>query len=513
MDHVSSTFISNFISKKVTERYGMDSSQTIFMSTIIGTFLSQFEIIPFLTMCKIYLILPIIILCCYYFPYKRFKVGKPEKKYVVTRVFDTSKYAPVRFMMNTHPEFWAKGYDMEMNNPFFPSISEYFIPAENVDVHFDDTIHNVKGYITIRRVQPPPEQLRDDKSVKSVRCMELSLEEGSVDGSMYLNMLENYRISTTKANSTMQLYMTKILRVPKTLSAGDMCHNHTVLMYEGPSDSQEKRYKDYMLSYFSEHRDKLWKYFSNIHFHPEKFRAFGQEARANMLLYGPPGTGKSAFAYRLAMSLGRHIVSLDITCLDKADVYQIMQQPTIAGLARKPDECIFLLEEFDITVMYLNNKRKKKMSSSCDQKKHEGSSGPKGLEEVKTEAANAEDFSQLRSAREFELEDLLEILQGPVPIPGSIIIATSNKYKEMVEICPALFRAGRLTPVEFGNMTWNSLQEMTKHYFGKELNISPVEKMNLATSEIIENALSCSLYEEKGFAMFEAFLKSKISLN
>ena len=52
---------------------------------------------------------------------------------------------------------------------------------------------------------------------------------------------------------------------------------------------------------------------------------------------------------------------------------------------------------------------------------------------------------------EFQLEDLLEILQGPVPREGQIIIATTNKFDEIKNECPALFRPGRLTPIEFGS--------------------------------------------------------------
>ena len=44
------------------------------------------------------------------------------------------------------------------------------------------------------------------------------------------------------------------------------------------------------------------------------------------------------------------------------------------------------------------------------------------------------------------LTDLLTVFQGAVPVEGCIIIAMTNKYEELTELCPTLFRAGRFVP-------------------------------------------------------------------
>ena len=517
---MSVNFISNFICQKISDKYKLDSSQVVFLSTVFTTFLLKFKtdmFIEYVSLYKFYVFL-IFVIGGGFFAYKKNNKNQPKygtKAYNTTRIFDCNKYSLLRFMMDKHPNFWSVGHDIEIGNPFYPSLSKFFTPQENQSVNFHDEIHKVKGCIVIRSVNPPSSD--DPKNAKPVRCIDLSIENGSLNGDEYLNKLESYRDSFTRTDNTITLYMVKVMCSQESTKTD--VQNHTVTMYKGPKNNQQQRYNDYMLSYFSEHRDKLWKYFSNIHFHPEKFRAFGQEARANMLLYGPPGTGKSAFAYRLAMSLGRHIVSVDLTAVssNKASVYQIIQRASIEGIHRNPQDYIVLLEEFDIAVMHLHKKKNSKptydlSSYYSDYLERNVDEKDENENENEDEKDKKPRVSYGRSAREFELEDLLEILQGPVPIPGSIILATTNKYEEMLKICPALFRPGRLTPVEFGNMNWASLQEMTKHYFGKELIFSPVEKINIPTSDIVENALNSSLYGEEGFAMFESFLKKKTIL-
>jgi hypothetical protein len=82
------------------------------------------------------------------------------------------------------------------------------------------------------------------------------------------------------------------------------------------------------------------------------------------------------------------------------------------------------------------------------------------------------------------LSDLLELFQGPVPIKDRMIIATTNNYQNIKDTLPALFRAGRLTPLRFDNLDWQSFCELCQYYF-KAL---PTEEFDITmcTSGIIE---------------------------
>ena len=59
----------------------------------------------------------------------------------------------------------------------------------------------------------------------------------------------------------------------------------------------------------------------------------------------------------------------------------------------------------------------------------------------------------------------ITICQGAVPIEGCIIIAMTNKYEEMKLKCLALFWAGRLTPIHFGNFNIHIVNKISRHYY------------------------------------------------
>ena len=101
---------------------------------------------------------------------------------------------------------------------------------------------------------------------------------------------------------------------------------------------------------------------------------------------------------------------------------------------------------------------------------------------------------------DLSLEDLLEIFQGPVPLEGSIIFATTNKYDEIKKLCPALFRPGRLTPIHFDNATNTMADELCQYFYNKsfsqhnpEIIIKPEHE--IAPSQLIEYASESKLME------------------
>lgn len=86
------------------------------------------------------------------------------------------------------------------------------------------------------------------------------------------------------------------------------------------------------------------------------------------------------------------------------------------------------------------------------------------LKEDNEEKEKDEDLSISTSSDEFCVKDLLEILQGVIPLRGAIVFATTNDFSKIKNICPALFRRGRLTPVEFGYLDDQTLTEITKYF-------------------------------------------------
>jgi len=111
------------------------------------------------------------------------------------------------------------------------------------------------------------------------------------------------------------------------------------------------------------------------------------------------------------------------------------------------------------------------------------------------------------SRKRLRFEDLQEIFDGAVPIIGAIIIATTNRYEFIREKCPALVRAGRLTPYYFGNMTDVAMKQLTEYYFkrsptfkiGKCDKLMPALVVNVAMQCIFKNPDNDKAYED--FAM------------
>jgi hypothetical protein len=88
--------------------------------------------------------------------------------------------------------------------------------------------------------------------------------------------------------------------------------------------------------------------------------------------------------------------------------------------------------------------------------------------------------------------DLLELFSPAAPVKGRIIIGTTNHLSKMKKIMPALFRAGRLTAVEFPYLDWQSLNELTEYYLQNRMAVEPFV-ITIPTSEIVEMAVKYKL--------------------
>lgn len=310
-----------------------------------------------------------------------------------------------------------------------------------------------------------------------------------------------------------------------------------------------------MKSYFSPVRDQLWDYINALQFTPEKFHQFGQTPYLNLLLYGPPGSGKSTFVYRLAMTLQRHIISVDITTLinDRKLIYQLFESPELNYRHYEPNECIFLLEEFDITIEYLRKmkedcnksdillsymmnydneysyvpnkeeikKNETKLNKNDDKNnKKDNYDSLNKLSKAKKKRESMLNLASFTGNRPFEMNDLLEIFQGPVPCDGRIIIATTNKYSEIKKESPALFRHGRLTPVEVKSINCDSLQELSQYYFQEDLPevfidklFAEEENLKIQTSHIIGIAVESNIKYNKKEEAYHNFINEMKNIN
>lgn len=370
--------------------------------------------------------------------------------------------------------------------------------VEDKKIPFVDYNFNIKGYICWRKESKDITKVEEkDKGEKQSICLKY-LEIG-------IDMTNHEVIDTKKILQDIlshvrekQSSQVRLVYV-KVLDKASM--NHTVVMYEGEKQEFKTKERLYMHTFFHQERDRLWSVIKKIHLDPEFFTHNGQGARISLLLHGPPGCGKSTYVYRIAMCLDRHIVSLDLRNHTKGQLYQIIQRPAIEGVTDDVShkKCVLMFDEFDISIIELHSRTLKYKDIDELWMKRINSNES---DEVFKEGANPVIKETL-----FTLRDLLEVFQGPVPLHGSVLLATTNRYDEIHQLCPELFRPGRLTPVHFGYITKEVLQNISKHYFGQRLGFYLSDFIKVPTSQIIELALESKL-QESSFDYFSKRLET-----
>jgi DNA polymerase III delta prime subunit len=112
------------------------------------------------------------------------------------------------------------------------------------------------------------------------------------------------------------------------------------------------------------------------------------------------------------------------------------------------------------------------------------------------------------------VDSLLDIIQGPCANPGAIVFAITNKYEEIRDICPRLFRDGRFKPVYCGYPTRATLNQITRYYFdrsimGTEYDYIP-DVIRISTARLTNRAVDfkhCYTDKEEQFKMYIEHLK------
>jgi len=80
-------------------------------------------------------------------------------------------------------------------------------------------------------------------------------------------------------------------------------------------------------------------------------------------------------------------------------------------------------------------------------------------------------------------------------------LATTNNLEIIKNICPALVRHGRLTPILFDNFNGEMLNEISLKYFNKSLNLEPTLKPNIINSLVMDIVMEYK-HEPNGFELF-----------
>lgn len=314
--------------------------------------------------------------------------------------------------------------------------------ANNEHIQFNDTRFGVHGYITwsLNSVE-----VNEGENTIHIQLpyLIMCIKPGPLDINSYFEKISKHVLTLSEDN--IKLSSTKLIRSSEYNS---ICSYY---FYDGPRLSPQELYDKFMRSYFHPQKEMLCDMIMAIDTQPEKFHQLGQIPRIGLLCHGPPGVGKSSLAYRIARMTNRNILSLDIlSCKKKANLYHEFMNPEGKNKTLKPHEVVYVFDEFDSVIETLCKREKEPQVVIT-------MAGDKPKDDVKMKISDSDE--------DIRMKDLLELFQGPVSPDRTIIIATTNKFEKIKEMCPDLFRPGRLTPFKIDYLDDNRINEMTEYYF------------------------------------------------
>ena len=477
---------------------------TLFEYNVTQT-ISNFNLYYFLILIIISLMLLLI-----YFKYNQLYIKFSSIYNIEYNIIHITNWSVIhKFFAYTqyHKNFYDKISDIQFINDIYSKNTQR--PQYDKKINFYDKNFNVSGYFVIF--------CQNDKDITNKEVKRVSeklsiyvTKKSCNDVFEYIDNIQN-KINELNNTSDRELSYIKI-------ASNDGNLYKTYYIFANYLSENIKKIEDqYLNTFFHPQKYELYNLTKLVSKQPEFFIKHSSSPQVNLLLHGPPGTGKSNFAYRLANILGRNIISIDILSIGfKKELREIFFEPSICDEPIDLDKVIFILDEFDITVstLYERELRFKTMENELFdliQKKNMYKSIEKNNNDsVDSKIKNIADNINHHSDDDIiRLRDLLEILQGPVPLSKAIIIATTNKYDEILKMCPELFRPGRLTPYYFGYFDIPTINEVTNYHFNKTISFDkPVSKINICPAEIMLKIIEAKSNEQKGFTFFESFIKS-----
>ena len=211
------------------------------------------------------------------------------------------------------------------------------------------------------------------------------------------------------------------------------------------------------------------------------YKKTGLKRKKGYIFYGPPGCGKTSSVIAMANADRRHILEIPMSRVrTNAEIEEILNLTSIDGVEFSKEQIILLFDEIDVGSEAL---KKRQTEDACAPV---GQQGQQPTPQALLNAAAALTQQQqptpsLKPNDAICLGTLLSRLDGVGSYNGIIIVATTNCIDQL---SPAIYRHGRLNPVQFDYMKQSDMIKMIENFYGVALTDEQILKLPTYECEI-----------------------------
>ncbi len=203
------------------------------------------------------------------------------------------------------------------------------------------------------------------------------------------------------------------------------------------------------------------------------YKRTGLKRKKGYIFYGPPGCGKTSSVIAMANHDRRHILEIPMSRVKtNGEIEEILNLTSINGVEFSKEQIILLFDEIDVGAEAL---RKRKSEEIC----------APAAAPVQPPLQQGQ-HQPVKPIDAICLGTLLSRLDGVGSYNGIVIVATTNCIEQL---SPAIYRHGRLNPVEFGFMKQTDMIKMIETFYNTQLTDDQIVKLPTQEHEITPASL------------------------
>jgi hypothetical protein len=214
------------------------------------------------------------------------------------------------------------------------------------------------------------------------------------------------------------------------------------------------------------------------------YKRTGQKRKKGYIFYGPPGCGKTSSVIAMANHDRRHILEIPMSRVKtNGEIEDILNLTSIGGVEFTKEQIILLFDEIDVGSEAL---KKRDAERACDSTGLPMPVLPTPAALLAAAAAGHQPPGPIKPTDSICLGTLLSRLDGVGSYNGVIIVATTNCIDQL---SPAIYRHGRLNPVQFDFMNQTDMIKMIEAFYDVALTDEQISKLPTYEHEITPASL------------------------